>query len=33
MIGFGVAVGGILGLLVIIGSVRRRRRSVSLKYN
>ena len=32
-IGFGIAVGGILGLLIVIGSVRRKRNSVSLKNN
>ena len=30
-IGFGICAGGILGLLVVIGSVRRKRSSVSLK--
>jgi hypothetical protein len=30
-IGFGICVGGVLGLLFVIGSVRRRRSSVSLK--
>lgn len=33
IIGFGIAVGGILGLLVVIGNVRRKRNSVSLKNN
>jgi hypothetical protein len=32
-IGFGVCTGGILGLLVVIGSVRRKRNSVSLRNN
>lgn len=32
-IGFGICAGGILGLLVVIGSVRRRRNSVSLRNN
>ncbi len=32
-IGFGIGVGGILGLLVVIGSVRRKRNSVSLRNN
>ncbi|NHJ19630.1 MAG: hypothetical protein EAX91_01715 [Candidatus Lokiarchaeota archaeon] len=32
-IGFGVFAGGILGLLVVIGSVRRKRNSVSLRSN
>jgi len=32
-IGFGICAGGILGLLVVIGSVRRKRNSVSLKNN
>jgi hypothetical protein len=30
-IGFGICVGGVIGLLVVIGSVRRRRSSVSLR--
>lgn len=33
IIGFGVCAGGILGLLVVIGSVRRKRNSVSLRNN
>ena len=32
-IGFGICAGGILGLLVVIGSVRRKRNSVSLRNN
>ncbi|MBK5133892.1 hypothetical protein JJE00_05620 [Candidatus Bathyarchaeota archaeon] len=32
-IGFGVCAGGILGILVVIGSVRRKRTSVSLRNN
>ncbi len=32
-IGFGIFVGGVLGLLVVIGSVRRKRNSVNLRYN
>jgi len=32
-IGFGICAGGILGLLVVIGSVRRKRNSVNLRNN
>ena len=32
-IGFGIFAGGVLGLLVVIGSVRRKRNSVSLRNN
>jgi len=32
-IGFGICAGGILGVLVVIGSVRRKRNSVSLRNN
>ena len=32
-IGFGIFAGGVLGLLVVIGSVRRKRNSVNLRYN